>query len=126
MSARIRFWPPADLELMEAVAWYEQQHPGLSLVFLRALDHTLLQLASWPEQRALIGKHTRRCVMQRFPFVILYVSGEHGLTVLGLVHARRDPKSWSDRVQESSMGSYHAELLASGGIGRNHRFPNDE
>lgn len=115
MSARIRFWPPADLELMEIVAWYEQQRPGLSLVFLRALDHALLQLASWPEQRALIGEHTRRCVMQRFPFVILYVADEQGLAVLGIVHASRNPKSWADRVQEASMGGYQAGLSTVGG-----------
>lgn len=115
MSVRVRFWPPADLELMEIVAWYEQQCRGLSLVFLRALDHTLLHLASWPEQRALIGEHTRRCVMQRFPFVILYVADEQGLTVLGVVHASRDPKSWADRVQEASVGGYQIEPSIFGG-----------
>ena len=100
MRRVLRLLPEAELELEEAFFWYERQRPGLGLEFLLAFDAAVENIRRLPESRELVALKTRRILLRRFPYFILYTFSEHEVLVTSLFHLRRDPRSWSDRVRE--------------------------
>lgn len=43
-------------------------------------------------------KSIRRVLIHRFPFGIFYIEGEKHITVLAVLHARRNPQTWKERT----------------------------
>jgi hypothetical protein len=94
----------ADAELDEAAIWYDERREGLGDELLIAVHSALVVISetpkSWPrwpdtpECKPLI----RRFVLPRFPFAIAYQAFADRITVLAIVHGRRAPRYWVDRV----------------------------
>ena len=102
--------PAAQLELIEAAAWYDAIRPGLGTEFLDAIQEACIRIATDPRLHAVLEAWTvarwevRRCCIQRFPYVIVYwiagwVDGD-SVTVVAISHARRRPLYWIDRMPE--------------------------
>lgn len=103
MTAQVRLLDEAVAELEDASRWYEEQLPGLGLVFLAAVDRTIDRGSRWPLTGSLIDElddvlEVRRMPVDRFPYYLAYISTDRGLTVLAVAHERRRPRYWSGRA----------------------------
>jgi plasmid stabilization system protein ParE len=69
---RIRYHEGASADVKSAVAWYQQRSPKAALDFIeelqRAADTILEAPNRWPPGK----NNTRRCLLWRFPFSIIY------------------------------------------------------
>lgn len=89
----------AEEELAAAARWYEQKRAGLGVEFMAALDRTFDQIRDaplsfpcWHEDRPF-----RRCVVRRFPYVVIFQSSEQVVQVVAVAHGRRKPGYGCDR-----------------------------
>lgn len=91
-------------EFSAAVRWYEKQHPGLGAEFFDAVVRTTEQIRSHPEVGSPLtpGERTRRVLVPRFPFQIVYHLREDEIVIVAVAHLRRRPGYWKDREQARS------------------------
>jgi plasmid stabilization system protein ParE len=90
--------PAALAELKSAVAWYLEMNETAALNFVeevdRAIDLVIASPVRWPR-----SEHgTRKFVLQRFPFAIVYREKETIVQVLAVAHGHRRPGYWKDRL----------------------------
>ena len=95
----IRFLEVAEVEVDEAITWYEAQAPGLGDAFLievmSALDRVLLHPRAWHP----LGEGVRRCRLTRFPYALIYAGEEGDILVLAVAHLHREPDYWRERLK---------------------------
>jgi len=96
---KIRLLQIAQLELDEAVEWYNQQSLGLGLEFLDELDDSIKLILIFPEIAEKILEDIRRLMINRFPYGIIYSIDEDYIVVIAIAHLRRKPNYWIDRLQ---------------------------
>ena len=90
--------PDAERDLAEAYGWYEARVPGLGSDFLLSIDAALSSIQRTPKMYRIVYENVRRALVRRFPYGIFYMVEEDRIVVLGILHARRDPKTWQDRA----------------------------
>ena len=62
----------AEVELWDAVSYYEEQSAGLGLDFEAEIERTIQTIRHFPERWSLRENGTRRCLTQRFPYLVIY------------------------------------------------------
>jgi len=82
--------PPADAELSEAIAYYNDQHSGLGDQFYRAFLLTTDEIVKAPTAWRKIGQHTRRINFRRFPYLVLYVVDDNDILITCIAHQHRN------------------------------------
>jgi plasmid stabilization system protein ParE len=91
------FHPEAAEEFRAAVEYYEDREAGLgndfSLEVFAAIRNVLAHPSAWP----IIEDDVRRCLVNRFPFAVLYSLEETGDFILAVMHGRRRPDYWIKR-----------------------------
>ncbi|MEN8150988.1 MAG: type II toxin-antitoxin system RelE/ParE family toxin [Planctomycetota bacterium] len=98
--------PEARAELHEAFAWYEEKQAGLGQQFLTAVDATISRIRRQPGSFPLIQVGTRKALLRRFPYAVLFEVEDVRITVIAVYHGRRKPHGWSDRISEPRRGRY--------------------
>ncbi|MBW1844948.1 MAG: type II toxin-antitoxin system RelE/ParE family toxin [Deltaproteobacteria bacterium] len=93
-----RLTPEAEADLTEAYAWYRDRGQSLAKDFLGSFEAVLETLDDHPGSFPEVHHHIRRALMRRFPYAVFYVVGVRGPVILGVFHARRDPKKWKRRT----------------------------
>ena len=95
----VGFHPAARAELLEAVAYYEDQAQGLGAQFAAETERVLSLLAESPGLGTPVpGQHgMRRWPLRRFPYYVLYRAGSDALLVLAIAHERRRPGRGTNR-----------------------------
>ncbi|MFN2502426.1 MAG: type II toxin-antitoxin system RelE/ParE family toxin [Pyrinomonadaceae bacterium] len=93
------FHPEARIEFIEAIAYYETCRGGLGLRFSRGVHATINRImlgpTAWPE----ISDNTRRCLMRRFPYGVIYEVRENDILIIAVAHLNREPEYWKERVK---------------------------
>lgn len=89
--------PEARAEALAAADWYAERSPSAAESFTDTIDTALAQIAEAPERwpRHLYG--TRRHVLQRFPFSVIYRVVDTDIHVYAIAHAKRRPGYWRSR-----------------------------
>jgi plasmid stabilization system protein ParE len=103
VSKAIRLEDEARAELDDAARWYEERQTGLGHRYIEAVNSTFQQLLLYPHagvRMPLIppGLNVRRVPILRFPYSIVYVETLDAIRVLAVVHDRRRPGYWLQRV----------------------------
>ena len=98
MTYRLIIRLEAELDIQDVFEWYEAQSLGLGSEFVRAVDTCLSSIGRNPLAYPIIYKQARRALIRRFPYGILYVFEQEIISVIACFHAKRDPKSWQDRL----------------------------
>lgn len=93
----------ARAEAIEAAARYDREKFGLGDDLLdeieRALDRIESDPQSFPLWELSASDHEfRRCVLKRFPFVVVFTCKQDKTTVVAISHGRRRPFYWRDRL----------------------------
>lgn len=94
--------PAAIIELDAAMAYYENERPGLGLELLQAVEEAVAFAAETPaggERRGpeLDAHETRRFVVERFPYLVYVARVGDRREVVAIAHASRRPDYWHDR-----------------------------
>ncbi len=93
-----RFHALAWQELEEADSWYLSHSYEVSLDFLNELYAAVEDIARAPCRWAKYLHGTRRFVMQRFPFSVVYLDDSELVTIIAVAHSKRKPGYWKDRL----------------------------
>ena len=99
MTRPIRAGEPASDEFSEAVRWYEARRPGLGGEFFDAVAATLSLIETNPEIGTKISAdgQTRRALVARFPYQIVYRLRPTETVIVAIAHLRRRPGYWKNR-----------------------------
>jgi plasmid stabilization system protein ParE len=89
----VRIAELASNELGAAVRWYEEKRPGLGGELFDAVTNALSRIAQNPEIGARISAdpRTRRLLVQKFPYHIVYRLTEAEIVVVAVAHLKRRP-----------------------------------
>jgi len=98
----LQFHPDAERELEDAADFYDRARPGLGTDFLEEVERVTRRILAHPQSAPLARGLTRRAVVTRFPYAVLYVVITDGVRVNAVAHSRRRPFYWSDRTAEST------------------------
>ena len=94
----IEFHPEALAELEHAKGWYEEQKPGLGESFFQeisnAISHICESPTTWPEYSG----GTRRFLVHRFPYAVIYHQRLTLILVVAVMHLKRKPGYWKGRL----------------------------
>jgi plasmid stabilization system protein ParE len=91
MKYRVIVRPEAEDDLKEAYSWYEDKRTGLGYDFLLQVDAGLNFIARNPNIHPIEYKGTRKHLVKRFPYKIIYLVQNEQIIVLAVIHGRRSP-----------------------------------
>ena len=95
----IQFISPSDRELDDAMEFYNEQLPGLGEQFFDELMHSLDLICTFPNSWKKVGENTRKLLLPRFPYLILYIPEEEKILITAIAHQHRSPEYYIDRVK---------------------------
>jgi plasmid stabilization system protein ParE len=88
----------AEIELWEAVAYYEEKASGLGLDFANEVERCLKVVSEAPARWSLRPDGTRRFLTQRFPYLIVYTIEDDHVWVIAIAHCKRRTGYWNERT----------------------------
>ena len=83
--------PEAEDDLKEAYSWYEDKRTALGYDFLLHVDAGLNFIARNPTIHPTEYKGTRKHLVKRFPYKIIYLLEKEKIIVLAVIHGMRSP-----------------------------------
>ncbi len=92
------FHPCAEQELDKAVGYYEECRSGLGLEFAEEVYAAVVRIAAYPKAWTKLSKHTRRCLLNRFPFGIIFQVKDSIVRIIAVANLNRKPGYWKRRV----------------------------
>lgn len=103
MLRQAEYHPEAKSEIIESASWYDDKVDGLGLEFLfevkNAESHIVQNSELWPNYEA----GSRRYIMKRFPFAVIYLTSEEKIQIVAVAHCKRKPGYWKDRLKEKEI-----------------------
>ncbi len=97
MKARFIF--PSNIELDEAVKYYNHQLPGLGFRFLQEVSSAINNITLFPQAWTKIGEHTRRYIFKKFPYALLYHIEKDEILISAVAHLHRNPEHYKHRLK---------------------------
>ena len=95
---RFYFHPRAVREFDEAVQYYEDCQIGLGLEFAEEVYAAIRRISEYPDAWSEMSKNTRRCLMNRFPFGVVFQFKSGMLRIIAVANLHRRPDYWNDRI----------------------------
>jgi len=95
------FHPDAKEELDGATAYYEQCQPGLGLEFAEEAYATIARIIQHPNAWSALSKNSRRCLVNRFPYGVIYQVKSRTLRIIAVAHLHRRPGYWKERIEQN-------------------------
>lgn len=81
-AARATLHEEAIAEARAARQWYEERSPAAAEAFLQELDHAIAQIEEFPEGWPPYMVGTRRYILRRFPYSVVYRRRDAAIQVL--------------------------------------------
>lgn len=97
---RLALLTPAQQELDEAFAWYESQVVGLGYGFLDEFHRAARLITTFPDIYQQVSPGIRRCLLNRFPYGLLYGQGHGMIVIVAVAHLKQRPNYWLGRTPE--------------------------
>lgn len=88
----------ADRELTEAVRWYAAESPQAADRFITAMDAALRRIGEGPSRWPPYSHGTRRYLLRRFPYQVVYREHLTDVQVIAVMHLHRKPGYWRGRL----------------------------
>jgi plasmid stabilization system protein ParE len=90
--------PEAEDDLKKTFFWYEDKRPGLGYDFLLQIDAGINYLNRNPKIYPTEFKGTRKHIIKRFPYKIIYLIEEEKIIIIAVIHGRRRPGLIKKRI----------------------------
>ena len=89
---RIEYHPAIEGELVEIRDYYNEQSRNLGDDFINEFERQVLRIAAMPYRWMVVRGDTRRALMKRFPYLILFrVVNDEVIRITVIKHERRHP-----------------------------------
>jgi hypothetical protein len=95
---RLTVRPEAELDALDAGAWYDGERVGLGTEFLTELRATFSRIEDGPQRFPVVFREVRRAILRRFPFGVFFIVEAESAVVLAITHIRRHPSVWQRRA----------------------------
>ena len=99
MTRRFIVRPLAEADLEDAARWYDDERAGLADRFLSDVDRTFARIRERPLQFPAVAGDVRRALLHTFPYAVYFWTSDEVVTVLAVLHLRRNPKVWRGRAR---------------------------
>jgi plasmid stabilization system protein ParE len=96
-TSKISLHPIAELELWEAIDWYNAQKPDLGKSFAKEIQRLIRAIGNNPLQFPIAYSNRRKAVCVGFPYVIVFEYIEDAILILSVFHTQRNPKDLIER-----------------------------
>jgi toxin ParE1/3/4 len=97
-APRLEFHPAAIEEARAALLWYAERSAAIADAFVAELDAAMERILEAPQRWPTYAHGTRRYLLRRFPYLIVYRELPTGIQVLAVMHGRRQPGYWKTRT----------------------------
>jgi hypothetical protein len=95
----VRVRGAAELDVAEAIDWYEGKLPGLGAAFLSDFTQVLNRLAESPLIFQVVYRETRRAQLRRFPYLVWYRVEGSVVFVRACIRGSVNPKKIRRRLR---------------------------
>lgn len=95
-----RFDPDASSEFLAAIQYYEDCRPKLGKRFRDAVKDAVRKVCESPLSYRVVRKPFRKCLVQRFPYSIIYAVERDHILIIAVAHAKRRPGFWHSRTSK--------------------------
>jgi toxin ParE1/3/4 len=93
----VEIHPAAIAEARAARQWYEVRSSDAARAFLAELDIAIESIRTSPELYSPYLHGTRRYLLRRYPYLVVYRVIATTVQVIAVAHGRRRPGYWKDR-----------------------------
>jgi plasmid stabilization system protein ParE len=98
VAKALEIHPAALSELKSALAWYLARNETAAFEFVAEVERAVGLIVESPP-RWPSGEHgTRKFVLSRFPFAIVYREKETAVQILAIAHGHKNPEYWKTRL----------------------------
>lgn len=94
---RFFFHPFAEKELEESVSYYDKCSTGLGLEFAEEVYATIKRILEYPDAWPKFSKNSRRCLVNRFPYGIIFQIKANMIRIIAVANLHRHPDYWKHR-----------------------------
>lgn len=94
----VHFFPAAEVELREAVLYYNEQCAGLGYEFAAEIRKTIDRIHHFPTAWTKLSSRTRRCLANRFPYAVIFQHNDTNILIVAVMHLKREPDSWQTNL----------------------------
>ena len=95
---RLLFTVEARSDIADAAAWYRDQAPEIVPEFRAAFREIVHRIGTNPSQFPSSPYKTRRALLRRFPYLVIFRERERTIYVVAVFHTSRDPRMWQNRI----------------------------
>ena len=99
MTRRLEYLDDALDEAEEAARWYAERSPTAAAGFTDELDVAAAAIERAPESWPQYDHGTRRFLLRRFPYFLVYRIELTRVVIVAVAHAHRRPGYWKDRLR---------------------------
>jgi toxin ParE1/3/4 len=97
---RVIFHPEAKAEAKEAIHWYLTRSQPAALELTKELKGAYTTLRKTPGICPIFLRGTRRVILDRYPFSVVFREVPSGIQVVAIAHAKRRPGYWAKRLKQ--------------------------
>jgi len=91
MSRKIKVYSLALQDIQNGAAYYQLQQKGLGKRFEKQVNTTFKKIKKFPFAASLAYDSVRYCVIDHFPFTILYELDEACIYILRIFNTHQEP-----------------------------------
>ena len=95
------FHAAAEAELSQAVDYYNACRADLGWEFAQEVHAAIQSVLAHPAAWTSLSQHTRRCLVRRFPYGVVYQVAGDAIQIIAVMHLNRKPDYWGDRTAEA-------------------------
>jgi toxin ParE1/3/4 len=97
-ARRVEYHEGAIADVKSALAWYQNRSAKAAMDFIEELQRAAETIREAPERWPAGKNNTRRFLLWRFPFAIIYSEEESVITIWAVAHGSRRPEYWTSRL----------------------------
>jgi plasmid stabilization system protein ParE len=95
----LTYHPESRIESREIIDWYWTRSQVAASDFTDELNTSLAHLREAPQACPPYPHGTRRILLNRFPFFIVFRERLHDIQIIAVAHAKRRPGYWTKRLR---------------------------
>jgi plasmid stabilization system protein ParE len=99
VAREIEYLEEALAEAEAAARWYAERSATAAVAFSDELDAAESAIARLPDVGPRFDDGTRRYLLRRFPFSVIYRVESRRVLIVAVAHGHRRPGYWKSRVQ---------------------------
>ena len=99
------FDPDAKSEFLSVVQYYENCQPGLGRRFRLVVESSVQDITESPFRYRVLHAPFRRCLLQKFPYAIIYSIEPDHIHIIAVGHTKRKPGYWLIRYKDTQRNA---------------------